>query len=149
MDNKKAIIVFLLFIAFVYWVGSSVTSTNNNPQNTTPTGNINYDEAFLNSIVQSISKQLPRQMNKYMQATTVSAAGKKLIFKYNLINATEVTVNKKQLHEEYYTNSVNAACTTPDISKVLLNGISVEYQIYDKQNKFVTQYTITSADCKK
>lgn len=82
-----------------------------------------------------------------VQATNIAAVGKILMNRYNFTSKKSALANVGALKAKYYGNSVNAACTNPEMLGAFSNGMSVDYQYYDSNNEFVMQYTIDAKVC--
>ena len=106
-------------------------------------------EAQLKRVADETRKSLPMMVSEDVQATSIAAVGKVLMNRYNFTSRKSAIPDLKSLKAKYYQNSVNAACTNPDTSRALRNGVSINYQYYDSANEFVMQYTLDAATCRK
>ncbi len=101
-------------------------------------------EAQLRNMAAETNKSLPMMVAPNIQATSVGAVGKTFIQKYNF---TERKATVAGTISTYFANSVAAACSHPDMKALLFAGAAFQYEYYDAENEFVSQYTITSANC--
>jgi hypothetical protein len=93
-----------------------------------------------------VSKNLPMMVNAEVQATSVAASGKRIMYKYNVTKSKE-QINTSRLRKEHYENSVNAMCSNPGVVNLLKQGAEIIYQFYDSRNSFLFEVSLTQRDC--
>lgn len=103
-------------------------------------------ENTIRGMAAQVSKNLPMMVNAEVQATSVAASGKRIMYKYNVIKPKE-HINTSRLKKEHYENSVNAMCSNPGIANLLKQGVEMMYQFYDSRNSFLFEISVTQRDC--
>jgi len=94
-----------------------------------------------------VSKNLPMMVNAQVQATAVAAAGKTIMYKYNVL-ITAADINKSRLKNDHYENAVNGMCSSPGIANLFKQGAVVTYQFYDSRNSFLFEFSLSHSDCR-
>ena len=105
-------------------------------------------ESQLQNIARESRKSLPMQIDDEVQATNIAAIGKTLLNTYHFTKPNTSLGNLSDLKAFYYRSSLNAACTNPDVLQTLKLGVSVIYEYYDVNNRFVMKFTIDSNTCR-
>ena len=105
-------------------------------------------ESQLQSIARESRKSLPMQIDDAVQATNIAAIGKTLLNTYHFTKPNTSLGNLSDLKAFYYRSSLNAACTNPDVLQTLKLGVSVIYDYYDVNNRFVMKFTIDNNTCR-
>lgn len=103
-------------------------------------------ENTIRGMAAQVSKNLPMMVNAEVQATSVAASGKRIMYKYNVTKSKE-QINTSRLRKEHYENSVNAMCSNPGIVNLLKQGAEIMYQFYDSRNSFLFEVSLTQRDC--
>lgn len=98
--------------------------------------------------VSEMNKTLPAMISNEMQLTRVQLQGEnEFIYVTKTILYSADQINPKQLENTLKPNAVNGICTTPDMVAMVKRGMKYTYVFYDKFNKYISQYSISSRDC--
>ncbi len=103
-------------------------------------------ESRIRGMAVEVSKNLPMMVNAEVQATAVSASGKRIMFKYNVTKPKE-QINTSRLKIEHYENSVHATCSNPGLVNLLKQGAEIIYQFYDSRNSLLFEMSLTQRNC--
>ena len=103
-------------------------------------------ENTIRGMAAQVSKNLPMMVNAEVQATSVAASGKRIMYKYNVTKVKE-KINASRLRKEHHENSVNAMCSNPGVVDLLKQGAEIIYQFYDSRNSFLFEVSLTHRDC--
>ena len=106
-------------------------------------------ELQIKKIAEETSKSLPMKVNQDIQATSMAAAGKMLMQKYNFTRGKSTIKNLPSLKIEFYNNAINGLCTHPGFQNLFRGGASITHEYYDSSNQFVMQYMIDANACTK
>lgn len=98
--------------------------------------------------VGEMNKTLPTMTSREMQLTRVEFRGgsefvyvsKSTIYSFNQINPRQLETNLKP-------TAVNGIFTTPDTRNMVKKGMKYTYVFYDKDNKYLSEYSIAAKDC--
>lgn len=104
-------------------------------------------EEQIRKIAAETQKSLPMRVSDDVIATNVGTVGKLMLIRYNFTKSLASLSNIGSLKADAYRSSVNSACTNPTTINVLKHGVSVQYEFYDSQNKFVMQFSVDRASC--
>ncbi len=103
-------------------------------------------ENTIRGMAAQVSKNLPMMVNAEVQATSVAASGRRIMYRYNVTKSKE-QINTSRLRKEHYENSVNAMCSNPGVVNLLKQGAEIIYQFYDSRNSFLFEVSLTQRDC--
>lgn len=102
-------------------------------------------------VTTEMNKTLPMMVDEETRLDRVGVYGKTFYGRYTLINYTLEELNRSQIqsiHDGLKTLHVNSYCTNPGLKMLRDNNSGREFDIYDKNAKWVTTITVTPGDCK-
>lgn len=102
-------------------------------------------------VTNEMNKTLPTMVDEDTRLDRVGVYGKTFYGRYTLINFTLEELNRIQIqsmHDGLKTLHVNSYCTNPELKMLRDNNSGREFDIYDKNAKWVTKITVTPGDCK-
>lgn len=114
----------------------------------------NTDVIIHESLVEvttEMNKTLPTMVDEETRLDRVGVYGKTFYGRYTLINFSLEELNRTQIEsmrDGLKTLHVNSYCTNPGLKMLRENNSGREFEIYDKNAKWVTTITVTPGDCK-
>ena len=91
----------------------------------------------LMKVTGELNKSLPMMVDKDTQLQTVGAADKEIIFNYVLVNYAARDLAWSTNSAQVRSKLINQACSTPEMKKLLENGISLSYHYYGNDRRFL------------
>ena len=104
-------------------------------------------EEQLRVTARETQKSLPMQVEPGVQATSVAAVGKTLMYRYHFTGVPPTAREVASIKADAFRNSVNSSCTNPEMVNALKQDVNFQYDFYDRDNRFVFQYTINRKAC--
>lgn len=100
----------------------------------------NMDQALART-ASEINKSLPMMADQETRLDTTSPApNKTLIYHYTLINMRAADVQKETFVTTLRPKIVTTYKTSPSMKMLRDNGVTLEYQYYDKEGAFVAKF---------
>lgn len=98
--------------------------------------------------VAEMNKTLPAMTSKEMQLTRVEFRGtSEFVYEARSTIYSSNQINTKLLESSLKPTAVNGICTTPDTLNFVKRGMRYTYVFYDKDNRYLSEYSITAKDC--
>lgn len=101
----------------------------------------------LREIAGATNAGLPLQIAADIQATSVTAIGHDILFRYHFTDTPPHTSEIDEIKKEFLAGSVNSSCTHPEIRVLISKGAFFKYEFYDTSNRFIFGYAVNEDVC--
>lgn len=114
----------------------------------------NVDKIIHNSLVEvttEMNKTLPTMVDEETRLDKVTVYDKTFYGRYTLVNFAIEGLDSTQIqgmHDDLKALHINSYCTNPGTKILRENNSGREFDIYDKNAKWVVTITVTPGDCK-
>ena len=98
--------------------------------------------------IDKVNSTLPVMMSKEIQLIRLLIRDEKeLVYKIKTIIYTKSQIDPSLFVKNIKPASVNGLCSAPDSFSMIKKGMIYTYSIYDKDDFYIGEYSITSKDC--
>ena len=139
--------IIILFVVYM----QLISDTSFNEDNATYEELVkDYQSAkFLNKAASKINENLPMRINNFLRVDNVFARNKNIIYNYTILNS-----DKKNYTSEFFKQRVEKkvkirTCSSKGTKTFLKYDVTVSYDYYDLNGKFIYGIDTTKSDCAK
>lgn len=100
------------------------------------------------SYVNEINRTLPHMLNQDTKAETVSLSGKRVTFKYELVNYRSSEISPQSILTSLESKTRNGVCSTASTRELLDAGYTLVYAYYSSDGFYLTEITVQKSDCR-
>lgn len=104
-------------------------------------------ENALLEISNQVNSQLPLMIDEETRCETTFVSGKKIFYKYTMINLASDIFDKIYFENELNRNTKNNLCTDEKTIKMLNFGVEYNFMYFDKDGKSIVSIYIDKATC--
>lgn len=105
------------------------------------------DKQEYQRLVNDMNKSLPMMTSSEMQLTRVYMRSNEVVYVTKSIKLDRNQTSPAILENKIKPATVNGLCTAPDSSNMIKKGLVYTYVFYDKENKYISEYSISTRDC--
>lgn len=104
-------------------------------------------QSILEETTVKMNENLPRTTNQGTRIDSVSTAEMTIIYNNTLVDSTLNNMGSEQFEKEIKPNLIRFICTSDQLDVFIDNGITVEYNYFDKSGKKFTEIKVSQVLC--
>ena len=98
--------------------------------------------------IDKTNSNLPVMLSKEMQLVRVLIRDEKeFVYKLKTISFSKSQIDPSLMIKNGKPSSANSLCSVKESLSMLKKGMIYTYSIYDKEDKYIGEYSVTSKDC--
>lgn len=104
-------------------------------------------QSILEETAVKMNENLPRTTNQGTRIDSVSTAEMTIIYNNTLIDSTLNNMDREHFENEIKPNLIQFVCTSDQLDVFIDNGITVNYNYFDKTGKQFTEIKVSQVLC--